>query len=131
MRELDTKTELNERLRDEAAVLHRKVGVCRHQMGLLYEDFHKEREEWKRRERDMNDANRLIKEKLAGAGAKIEEYEDHLKVFERGNLALQQLVEFLYPMGGCPRLSLPSCVGPVLLLYSMVAGKSNNVADCD
>ena len=91
MRELDTKTELNERLRDEAAVLHRKVGVCRHQMGLLYEDFHKEREEWKRRERDMNDANCRVKEKLAGAGAKVEAYEDQLKVFDRGTVLLKWL----------------------------------------
>ena len=108
MHELDTKSELNQRLKDEVAVLHRKVGVCRHQMGLLYEDFHKEREDWKERERDMNDANRLIKEKLAGAGAKIEEYEDHLKVFERGNLALQLLVEILYPwevVPACPYLT--------------------------
>ena len=84
MHELDTKTELNGRLKDEVAVLHRKVGVCRHQMGLLYEGFHKEREEWKGRERDMNDANCRVKEKLAGAGAKVEEYEDQLKAFDRG-----------------------------------------------
>ena len=76
MHELETKTELNERLKEEVAVLHRKVGVCRHQMGLLYEDFHKEREEWKGRERDMNEANARVKEKLAGAGAKVEAYED-------------------------------------------------------
>ena len=92
MNELDTKTEVNARLKDEVAVLHRKVGVCRHQMGLLYEDFHKEREEWKRRERDMNDANRRVKEKLAGAGAKVEEYENQLKAFDLGIVLLKSLV---------------------------------------
>ena len=34
MHELETKTELNERLKDEVAVLHRKVGVCRHQVRI-------------------------------------------------------------------------------------------------
>ena len=53
-------------------------------MGLLYEDFHKEREDWKKREREMSDANREVKEKLAGAGAKVDAYEDQLKAFDQG-----------------------------------------------
>ena len=60
-------------------------------MGLLYEDFHKEREDWKKREREMSDANREVKEKLAAAGAKVDAYEDQLGAFEQGTVLMSYM----------------------------------------
>ena len=63
-------------------------------MGLLYEDFHKEREDWKKREREMSDANREVKEKLVAAGAKVDAYEDQLKAFDQGTTVLVSYMSF-------------------------------------
>ena len=44
---LHAKEENCKNLQIEIEDQHQKVGVIRHQMGLLYEEFHKEKEGWK------------------------------------------------------------------------------------
>jgi hypothetical protein len=44
---LHAKEENCQNLQVEIEEQHQKVGVIRHQMGLLYEEFHKEKEGWK------------------------------------------------------------------------------------
>jgi hypothetical protein len=84
LHELNAKSELNLKLKDEVSVLHRRVGVCRHQMGLLYEDFNKEREQWKEKRIGIEREKEQIREKLSGADAKTQEYEQHLKAIITG-----------------------------------------------
>ena len=47
MDRLHAKEENCKNLQLEIEDQHQKVGVIRHQMGLLYEEFHKEKEGWK------------------------------------------------------------------------------------
>ena len=58
----------------------RQFAVIRHQMGLLYDDFTKEKQQWKELEQDLKKALSASNENLDGARAKIKEYEANLDI---------------------------------------------------
>ena len=53
-------------------------------MGLLYEDFNRERKEWEKERKEAKEAKEGAEEKSKSLAVKLEEYEAHMEAVGKG-----------------------------------------------
>ncbi|TRY62027.1 hypothetical protein TCAL_01502 [Tigriopus californicus] len=84
LHQLNTKEELIKSLEDDVGKISRQMGVAKHQMGLLYEEYHDKKTEWAKERKDQANKIALLEESLESAKVRTEEYDRQLQVIKLG-----------------------------------------------
>ncbi|KAG1701303.1 Centrosomal protein [Nymphon striatum] len=86
--ERKTITELEEKLEDN----NKKFAVIKHQLGLLYEQYHTERQEWEDHKQSLNDEQSKIKASKEEGAIRLAEYDRLLENLDQDENELKRRV---------------------------------------
>ena len=83
--ELDVKNKMLKELKTELDNVHTNSESCKHQIGVLYEEYFEAKANWEKEKDEMNQKLNYAEEINDGNNAKVVEYENLLKSLEEGD----------------------------------------------
>ena len=86
LNQLESKEEECMAMKNDLEAQHNKLSVYRHQIGLVYEEFHQERKNKHQSMEELKECFRHSEENLEAANAKIQEYESHFNSLGKGEM---------------------------------------------
>ncbi|XP_019469182.1 centrosomal protein of 290 kDa isoform X2 [Meleagris gallopavo] len=82
IQELENKEQLLKQLEDAVQDYKRKFAVIRHQQGLLYKEYQREKENWQKESEEMKQEKKKLEEQKEQDATKIKEYSNLLSALE-------------------------------------------------
>ncbi|KAM8821060.1 centrosomal protein of 290 kDa [Eudromia elegans] len=82
LQELESKEVLLKQFEEAVEDYKRKFAVLRHQQGLLYKEYHSEKESWHKVSEEMKEEKRKLEEQKEQDATKIKEYSNLLKALQ-------------------------------------------------